>query len=136
MTMKQSALLLASLILSACVQLTPAGARVQILAENQTALITNCKSLGTITVSSEDALRNAAAGLSGDTAVMSSRDINGNRYIKGIVYNCSSPQEKSPAPIPLVTPPEQKDPESVRKSKKCREKGGVWISNQCVISIE
>jgi len=126
---------------SACVELTPAGARVQIITEDQASLVTQCKFLGNVTVSSKDALRNNVAALSGDTGVISYRDAGSTSYIKGLVYDCSvspttAPLHTEKPAIKELTAEEKADAEFIRKSQQCQSKGGAWISNQCVISIE
>lgn len=142
--MNYSRILTATLLLtgiSACVQLTPAGARVQIITEDQASLVAPCKYLGNVSVSSKDALRNNAAALSGDTAVISYRDVGSTSYIKGLVYDCSvspitAPLHTEKPAIKELTTEEKADAEFIRKSQQCQSKGGAWIANQCVISIE
>jgi len=126
---------------SACVELTPAGARVQIITEDQASRVAQCKYLGNVSVSSKDALRNNVAALSGDTGIMSYRDAGSTSYIKGLVYDCSTSLTTTPLqtgkPVPKeLTGEEKADAEFIRKSQRCQNKGGAWISNQCVISIE
>ena len=132
-TKRSIPVLIASFILSACLQLTPAGAHVQIITEDQQMLVAACKSLGKVFVSSEDALRNASAALSGDTAVISRRDVGSTTIVRGDVYRCSV-GDKKVEPEPTTT--EKENAEYIRKSNICQTKGGVWIASQCVITIE
>lgn len=125
-------------MLSACVELSPAGAQVHVLKEEQSAELTSCQLLGPVSVSSEDALRNTAAAMSGDTALMSVRELSGSSYIRGTIYRCKNEVSTSPAPTqaPIIhsTPIDEAD--IARKTARCREKGGVWSGTQCVIEIE
>lgn len=125
------------MLLSACVQLSPAGAQVRLFREEQAAAVSACQSLGRVSVSSEDALRNATAALSGDTALIVVRETNGSFYIRGSVYRCADPvpvAAVTPSPFPSPPPPETG--ELLRKTAKCRDKGGAWDGHQCVIEIE
>lgn len=134
--MKKRFVFLTSIFLSACVQLTPAGSRVQILPEEQRALVTPCKGLGVVSVSSKDALRNAAAALAGDTVIISHRDVETTTIIRGDVFYCSSESNNKSAIPAITTTTEQTGTEVIRKSNLCQSKGGAWISGQCVIPIE
>ncbi len=139
--MKKAFLFLISFYLSACVQLTPAGSRVQILTEDQRALVVSCKPLGTVSVSSEDALRNNTAALSGDTAIISHRGVGSTSIVHGDVFRCSTStsnteqlNDSNKAKISTTT--EKIDTEYLRKSTLCTSKGGIWTSGQCVVPIE
>jgi len=139
--MKKSILLLPLLALSACVQLTPAGAQVKILTADQAALVATCHSLGSVSVSSEDALRNITATLSGDTAIIKHRDVSSASIIDGDLYRCAIPDKNiAPGNTPDTSPKpigeEKTNGEYLRKSNLCHAKGGTWISNQCIIQIE
>jgi len=125
-------------LLSACVQLSSAGAQVRVLKEEQAAMLSACQPLGQVSVSSEDALRNATAAMSGDTALMSVRDVGGSIYIRGMVYRC---QNIVAAPMAIIPPSTIQgtpvsESEAARKSATCHEKGGVWTGHQCVIEID
>lgn len=123
--------------LAACVRLTPAGERVQVLSAGQTGLVSACRRLASVSVSSQDALKNAAAAQGGDTAIMSLRDVGTTQYIKGDIYRCSNTALPGMAPVQHEPSPEEKaDAEFQRKSGLCQAKGGAWINQQCVISIE
>jgi hypothetical protein len=126
------------LLLGACVELSPAGAQVRLLKEEQAAELSNCQSLGQVSVSSEDALRNAAADRSGDTALISVREAGGSFYIRGTVYRCQHIVAAAVAKIPAsaIQGTPVSESEAVRKSAKCQEKGGSWKGNQCVIEID
>lgn len=125
-----------------CVRLSPAGAQIRILKGEESESVSACQLLGQVSVSSEDALRNTAADLSGDTALMVRQEAGGTYYIRGRIYRCSGDSPSVPvvpAQIPRaeeVSAHSQKDPESLRKSAKCRDKGGQWTGSQCVIEIE
>lgn len=127
-----------AVFLSACVELSSAGSQVQVLKEEREAELSSCQFLGRVSVSSEDALRNAAAAMSGDTALMSVRDAGGSFYIRGKVYRCK--KEVSTLPVTVPAPVIQHTPvdetELVRKSAKCHDKGGVWTDHKCVIEID
>ena len=124
--------------LSACVELTPAGKRVHIITQNQAELVSQCQPLGAVSVSSADALRNTAAALSGDTAIMSHRDVGTSTIVRGDVFRCSA--EVTKKPDVALTGTEKTDAmtntESLRKANLCQSKGGAWISSQCVIPVE
>lgn len=135
------------MIVSACVELSSAGAQVRVLKAGQEKEVSACQLLGQVSVSSEDALRNATAAMSGDTALMSVREAAGNFYIRGNVYRCkqeaSMPMATSviQGPIPAiqngaVNSAPVNETEAARKSAKCHEKGGLWTHHQCVIEIE
>jgi hypothetical protein len=130
-----------TILLPACVQLSPAGAQVKVVKKEQAATLSTCQSLGQVSVSSEDALRNAAAALSGDTALMTLRETNGSFYIRGTVYRCASaaplaPNTLRPAPAPETMAAPVDASEALRKTAKCRDKGGAWDGHQCIIEIE
>lgn len=135
--MKKVFLFSISLMLSACVQLTPAGERVQIIRDNALERVAQCKPLGAVSVSSEDALRNASAALSGDTVVPSRRDIGSTSIIHGEIFRCAAASHDATQSDKLkqVTP-DKADAEYLRKSTLCQSKGGAWFSNQCIIHIE
>lgn len=128
-------LLLASV---GCVQLTPAGARVQVLDASQESLVANCKYLASVSVSSQDALKNAAAAQGSDVAMMSVRDVGTAQVIKGELYDCTGAAGSPSADVKPrePTPAEKADAEYKRKSGLCQSKGGVWINNQCVVQVE
>lgn len=126
------------LICAACVRLTPAGERVQVLAAGQAGLVSTCRRLSSVSVSSRDALKNAAAAQGGDTAIMNPRDVGTTQYIQGEIYDCSGPTvgstvESGPRE---PSPAEKADAEYRRKSGLCQTRGGAWINQQCVIAIE
>lgn len=127
-----------SVILSACVELSAAGAQVRILKEERETEVSACQFLGRASVSSEDALRNAAAAMSGDTALMSVQEAAGNFYIRGNVYRCqhAASAPAVAAPVPAIQSAPVNESEVVHKSAKCHEKGGTWTNHQCVIEIE
>jgi len=132
--MKKIFLFLFPVFIAACVELTPAGSHVKLIKEDQSTQVAECQALGTISVSSEDALRNSAAALSGDTAIMSHRDVGTTSIIHGKIFRCSVEANKHPGA--LTTETEKIESDSLRKSNLCHSKGGSWISNQCVIPIE
>ena len=127
--------------LSACVHLSPAGGRVQLLDAGEVARVSSCRQVGTVTVSSPDALRNATAALEGDTALM--QRVNGatGQFVKGTVYACRPAPEvpvalpAAPA-APVVAEPPLPAPEAARKSGICQSRGGRWTGSLCVIDID
>lgn len=136
--MRVLAPILCFLTLAACVRLTPAGERVQVLGASQAGLVSACRRLASVSVSSQDALKNAAAAQGGDTAIMNLRDVGTTQYIKGDIYDCSD-TVALPAAAPAhrePSPEERADAEYRRKSGLCQAKGGAWINQQCVIVIE
>lgn len=127
------------ILLSACVVLSPAGARVRVLNGEQTAALSSCQSLGRVSVTSEDALRNATAAAGGDTALMAQRETNGSVYIRGTLYRCAPAAAVATAglpPVPVAAAALPEDSEALRKAAKCRDKGGAWNGHQCIIEIE
>lgn len=131
--------LVALCCLSACVDLTPAGARVRVLREPQQVEMAACTPLGQVRVSSEDALRNAAVDLAGDTAVMGLRHVNGSTYVRGFVYDCGLGPQQATAPLPAAASPSPVtagEPHGPDRSEKCRLKGGHWHEGWCVIDID
>jgi len=128
-----------TLFLSACVELSPAGAEVRVLKEERSAELSSCQLLGQVSVSSEDALRNATAAMSGDAALMSVRDIGGSLYIRGTVYRCKNAVSSQAVHIPTSVIQQSaplNETEIARKSAKCQDRGGSWTDNQCVVEIE
>lgn len=131
--------------LSACVHLSPAGDRVQLLDAGEVARVSSCRQVGTVTVSSPDALRNATAALEGDTALM--QRVNGatGQFVKGTVYACR-PAPEAPVAVPVLpaavpaapaaAEPPLPAPEAARKSGICQSRGGRWTGSLCVIDID
>ena len=148
-------LLLLSIGLTACVELSSAGSNIRVLPEGQDSqALKRCQFLGEVSVSSEDALRNAAASMSGDTAILSRTTLGDMSYIKGQIYRCSSVAALmpiTPAIVPALsikpiekgiikqTPVEQttigglSESEQQRKRQKCQGLGGRWTGDLCVI---
>lgn len=112
----------------------------------------NCKELGFVTgdagiwggsaglgMAFSDA-KNKAALLPGANAILvTSSQKNPTSIVTAKVFNCS---ENKPQKIEIVSQPklEPKLKESLKvtfeKAKKCQEKEGVWLNDQCVISID
>lgn len=125
-------------LLAACVQLSPAGARVQVLTAADADRVAQCRRVSAVSVSSVDAVKNAAAEQGADVAVMSPRDVAGMRIFEAKLYQCAA---NAPAPElkqPVVEPAPTKLDDEVLKQKtaRCQAKGGNWINGQCVITLE
>ncbi len=142
------ALALGAIALSGCVKLSASGQRVQLL--EAPAAPPACDNVGSVTVSSADALRNAAAAAEADTAWMEPVSTGGMSFIRGKLFRCHAvaTTEVSSAPAPSNTPrtplaattpaapasAAQNDANS-RKSGLCASKGGQWDGEKCFVII-
>ncbi|EKO3632421.1 hypothetical protein M3894_002951 [Vibrio metschnikovii] len=112
----------------------------------------NCKELGFVTGSSgvwggsaglsaaySDA-RNQAALLSGANAIMiTSSRMNPTSIVNAKVYDCSDRKLSNSERINkrTQTPPVVEDINiTIEQARKCQAKGGAWLNNLCVVSIE
>ena len=159
-------LLLAALLLSACATaLTPGGRSVKVVHDGDAPAVARCERLGSVTGEAGSLLsggeygvfyattdaRNKAARIPGaDTLVITDdRERRFGGEVSGVAYRCDrkpgtepasaaspvslvSPGAAPPAPHSGVTPVDQ----VFQKARKCQEKGGVWVNDQCVIPIE
>ncbi|WP_143562434.1 hypothetical protein [Shewanella sp. UCD-KL12] len=126
----------------------------QIMTINDGAVIAmmNCKELGFVTGEAGiwggtagldmaySNAKNQAALLSGANAILiTSSQMNPTSIVNAKVYNCS---ESKPQKIEVVGEPAKNSPPkedinvTIEKARKCQSKGGVWLDDQCVISIE
>jgi hypothetical protein len=153
---KTAALLFVLLLTGCATRLTPEGRGVKVI-DNSPGVVAQCERVGLVTGRTESFLsggdygvfyattdaRNKAARIpEADTLVIV--DDQGRRFggeVTGIAYNCNPqrarPVQKATAPEirkAPVTPLPRDD--IFEKAKKCQNKGGVWVNNQCVISIE
>ncbi|RBW63407.1 hypothetical protein DS893_19565 [Vibrionales bacterium C3R12] len=112
----------------------------------------NCKELGFVTgdagiwggtagldMAYSDA-KNKAALLKGANAILiTSSQMNPTSIVNAKVYNCS---ESKPQKIEIVSESVKKSQPkedfniTIKKARKCQNKGGVWLEGQCVISID
>ncbi|EIY8044405.1 hypothetical protein MNR05_004651 [Vibrio vulnificus] len=126
----------------------------QIMTINDGAVIAmmSCKELGFVTGESDiwggtagldiayaDA-KNQAALLRGANAILiTSSQMNPTSIVNAKVYNCSDskPQKIEVVREPVKKPSPKEDINVIiEKARKCQNKGGVWLDEQCVISIE
>lgn len=123
------------------VRLTLEGREIVVVKE-LSALTTECTRLGSVTgqhkMGYDQALtivRNKAASqYHADTVVIDSVEgrMSPSRRITATAFNCS---ERRVQPVrPVESKPLTSD--VVTKAKKCQEKGGVWINDQCVLQVE
>lgn len=106
------------------------------------ALTTECKRLGVVAGKSgfgyDQAMidaRNSAGRLKGaDTMIVSSDEGRAPSHrITGIAFNCA---ERRTQPIEAISPPKPLTSEQFDKARKCQARGGVWVNDQCVVSVE
>lgn len=141
-------LLIASLSLAACTQLSPAGKKIDLISIEDSAHISlqHCHHIQDLKASSEEALRNAAALINADTVTVKTIHTGDLHYVTGMAYSCHSNSAKtqsdiSPAAEFKQTPTNPSKAtntlsESQRKSRICSGKGGEWLNQQCILLIE
>lgn len=123
------------------VRLTPEGREIVVVKELNT-LTTECARLGSVTgqhrMGYDQALtivRNrAAAQFHADTIVIDSVEghLSPSRRITATAFNCS---DRRVQPVRSVdSKPLTSD--VIAKAKKCQERGGVWVNDQCVLHVE
>ena len=158
-------LLSMTLLITGCAtSLTPGGQKIKVLRDDDPEKIAGCVRLAKVTGESGSLLsggeyglyyatvdaRNQAAVIKGGDTLLITRTQPSTfgGAIEGIVYNCLSPhvaqaapetprnaRQNPGAPPAATTTPAVTDDIFV-KAKKCQEKGGVWVNNQCVIRID
>jgi len=147
-----SVLLPACLVVGCSTPLSKDAQEIMTIRDGGVIALMNCKQLGFVTgdagiwggtagldMAFSDA-KNKAALLTGANAILvTSRQMNPTSIVNAKVFNCS---ESKPQKIEVVNQPkpEPKRKENLKltiaKAKKCQEKGGVWLNDQCVISID
>lgn len=114
----------------------------------------NCKELGFVTGDSGvwggysgmsqamvDAKNKAAKMLGANAILVTNSRMNPTSFVNAKVFNCS---ETKPQKIEVVNhqPPQPASKQEqdldliIQKAKKCQSKGGAWLDNRCVISIQ
>jgi hypothetical protein len=163
--MKMMRLLILILLLPGCAtRLTDSGLKVKVVTNGDPTLQKRCEQLGYVTGEADSFLsggaygviyatydaRNKAARIAGaDTLEIvdnEPRRLGGE--VTGIAYNCLKPGGASGQPttvspqkreisVKAVPAPPRKDPGIIfEKAKKCQNRGGVWVNDTCVITID
>lgn len=128
--------------------LTARGRNITVVNGISAELVNDCQRLGAVTGFAQpgwgndvgldqafnDARNKASEIPDADTFAISStqRQFNGGE-VTGIVFNCRAKRVQL---IQNVAPTETTPDNVFEKAKKCQEKKGVWVNNQCVISVE
>lgn len=143
--------LLFPVLLGGCVSLTPRGSAITVVNSMSTELTSDCKRLGAVIGKAKagwgndvgleqaytDARNKAGEIPEADTIAISStnRKFSGGE-VSGIVFDCSKKRIQLTQEVPAVKPLTSSSDDIFRMAKKCQAKGGVWVTNQCVISLE
>ncbi|HEX9078198.1 MAG TPA: hypothetical protein VF795_01340 [Desulfuromonadaceae bacterium] len=158
--MIRNAMLIPLLLLTGCATYaTEAGRHIRVVNERDHGQLAECKQLGLVQGKTRTILtgrdyglfyaindaRNKAALLPGaDTLEIGDDEAQGRIFggeVTGIAYDCN-PRHAGHAPraaapeirkAPVAPPPAN---DIFEKARKCQNKGGVWVNNQCVIPIE
>ena len=150
--MKKSIIIFFIIVLYGCgPSLTKNAQRITLVNSLSSELVSDCKRIGSVTgyaqpgwgndIGLDQALtdaRNKAANIpNADTLAISSviRQFSGGE-VTGIVFNCSQKRVQLIKNISKTQETEDTPSDVFEKAKKCQEKNGVWVNNQCVIPIE
>ena len=145
--------LIATILITGCTSLTPQAAKLATIRDGGVMAMMNCQQLGYVSGSAglwggpaglnsamADA-KNKAAELSGANAILvTSSQMNPTAHVGATVFNCS---ERKAQKIEIMNSANQqataqKEPlsETIRKARLCQQHDGVWVNDQCVISIK
>lgn len=147
--MRATFIVVVTMLISGCAtSLTERGRSITVVSGLSAELVNDCQRLAAVTgyakpgwgnaVGLDQAFsdaRNKAGDIpDADTLAISSaqQQFNGGE-VTGIAFNC---RVKRVQLIQSVTPTEATSENVFEKAKKCQEKKGVWVNNQCVISVE
>jgi len=84
-----------SLMLCSCVSLNPAAEQVKVVEMDNLAAIEGCRFLGLVKGSSEDAVRNRAAGLRADAITVKQEHVGDLHYTTARAYRCQDEEERA-----------------------------------------
>jgi len=140
------------LISSCSATLTKEAQQIMTIKDGGVIAMMNCKALGFVEGSSgswggsagidmalADAKNKAALISNANTILITSSQKNPKSRVNAKVFDCSESKTKK---IEIVSQPQIKQQPkediniTIEKAKKCQNKQGVWLNNQCVISID
>jgi hypothetical protein len=154
-----------ALLLPGCAtHLTDAGRKIKVVDNNDSSRKSKCELLGNVVgrpasilsggdygvvYATYDARNRAAQFTGADTLEIVNNEIKSfGGEVTGIAYNCFTPRtalqssvtassQKREDPVKKAVSAPQRDSIALfEKAKKCQNKGGVWVNDSCVISIE
>lgn len=147
-----SLLVLASFVTGCSTPLTREAQEIMTIRDGGIIALMNCKELGFVTgdagiwggtagldMAFSDAKNKAALLPKANAILITSSQMNPMSIVNAKVFNCS---ETKPQKIELVnrSNPQHELKEDIKltieKARKCQIKSGVWLNDQCVISID